>query len=205
MKSTRDRILQYLLNHPRSSINDLADTVGINAISVRHHLTSLQADGLVADEEERHGVGRPRLVYSLTEDGLEHFPTRYLRLSDDLLTQIKTSLSVETVEKIFADMAKTRAEELTEKIRSLPLNKKLDFIKSYSSQEGYAMDWEKQDNVYYIYQSNCPYYHIGKDHREVCIFDQTLLSTLLEKPVEMVGCSLQGDAQCVFKFMVKTN
>jgi DeoR family transcriptional regulator, suf operon transcriptional repressor len=63
MNSTRDRILQTLLNRPRSSINELAQAVDINAISVRHHLTNMQADGLVAAEEERHGVGRPRLVY----------------------------------------------------------------------------------------------------------------------------------------------
>jgi len=70
MKSTRERILQSLLSHPNSTINDLAEAVGISPISVRHHLTSLQAENLVAAEEERHGVGRPRLVYILTEKGL---------------------------------------------------------------------------------------------------------------------------------------
>src|SRR5690348_7810441 len=92
MKSTRDRILQTLLRHPRSTINELADAVGINPISVRHHLTNLQVEALVAAEEERHGVGRPRLVYFLTEDGLEKFPTRYLRLTTRLLSQMKSKL-----------------------------------------------------------------------------------------------------------------
>ena len=66
MSSTRDRILQTLLRQPRRTINDLAEAVGINPISVRHHLTSLQVEGLVTSEEERHGVGRPRLLYALT-------------------------------------------------------------------------------------------------------------------------------------------
>jgi len=66
MKSTRERVLQTLLTNPNSTINALAEAVGINAVSVRHHLTSLQADNLVQSQEERHGVGRPRLVYSLT-------------------------------------------------------------------------------------------------------------------------------------------
>lgn len=86
MKSTRDRILQSLLHHPRSTINVLAGEIGINPISVRHHLTNLQAEGLIKAEEERHGVGRPRLAYSLTEDGMERFPTRYLRLTTRLLS-----------------------------------------------------------------------------------------------------------------------
>ena len=75
MKSTREKVLQTLASSPKATIIDIAKEVGINAISVRHHLTSLQIDGLVASEEERHGVGRPRLVYSLTESGIEKFPT----------------------------------------------------------------------------------------------------------------------------------
>ena len=101
MKSTRERILTTLVSEPRSTINDLADAVGINAISVRHHLTSLEAEGLVTAEEERHGVGRPRLVYFLTEKGLERFPTRYLRLTNRILDQIKETLPQATVKDTF--------------------------------------------------------------------------------------------------------
>ena len=89
MKSTKDKILQTLLRRPKITINELADAVGINPISVRHHLTNLQMEGLVSADEERHGVGRPRLVYSLTEDGMERFPTKYLRLTTRLLAQMR--------------------------------------------------------------------------------------------------------------------
>src|SRR4051812_22477453 len=105
MKSTRDRILQTLLRRPRSTINELAEAVGINPISVRHHLTNLQVEGLVTAEEERHGVGRPRLVYFLTEDGLEKFPTRYLRLTNRLLAQMKEKLPQPMIGELFKEVA----------------------------------------------------------------------------------------------------
>jgi len=88
-KSTRDRVLQTLLRKHRCTINELADVVDINPISVRHHIAKLQAEGLVTSEEERHGVGRPRQVFFLTEAGLERFPTRYMRLAIRLLEQLK--------------------------------------------------------------------------------------------------------------------
>lgn len=66
MKSTREKVLQSLLAHPRSTITELGEKVGINSISVRHHISSLLIEGLIVAEEERHGVGRPRQVYYLT-------------------------------------------------------------------------------------------------------------------------------------------
>ena len=81
MSGTREKVLRTLLTHPRSTINELAEAVGISPISVRHHITSLQAENLVASEDEIHGVGRPRQVFSLTEAGVEQFPTRYIRLT----------------------------------------------------------------------------------------------------------------------------
>jgi predicted ArsR family transcriptional regulator len=55
MKSTRDRILQTLLRKPRSTINELAEAVGINPISVRHHLTNLQMEDWW--RRRRNGMG----------------------------------------------------------------------------------------------------------------------------------------------------
>ena len=92
MATTRDLVLKTLLTRQRCTINELADAVGINPISVRHHVTKLEAGGLVNSEEERHGVGRPRRLYFLTEKGMEQFPTRYLRLTVRLLAQMKESL-----------------------------------------------------------------------------------------------------------------
>ncbi len=88
MKSTREKILRTLLTYPGSTIKYLSEVVGINGISIRHHLNALEAEGLIVSSEERHGVGRPHLVYSLTEIGVEEFPTGYLNLSKRLLSAV---------------------------------------------------------------------------------------------------------------------
>src|SRR5512139_3443927 len=104
-KNTRERVLQTLLLRERCTINELADAVDINPISVRHHINRLEADGLVVSTEERHGVGRPRRYYYLTDNGHEHFPTRYLRLTLRLLQQLKETVPLPLVNKLFAEMA----------------------------------------------------------------------------------------------------
>lgn len=198
MKSTRERILQTLLGNPRATISDLADAVGINAISVRHHLTSLQAEGLVAAEEERHGVGRPRLVYVLTEQGLERFPTRYLRLTNRLLDQLKESLPAPVVNKLFTEIAVDMASSVKREARSMNIEERLDLIQRLLAEEGFSVQWEKQGTQYHINEISCPYYHVGQSHPEVCTVDQTLISTVLEIPAEKIHCVLRGDTHCTY-------
>jgi predicted ArsR family transcriptional regulator len=198
MKSTRERILHTLLNHPRASINELADSVGINAISVRHHLTSLQAEGVVTAEEERHGVGRPRLVYFLTEKGMERFPTRYLNLTNRLLEQLKESLPPQTVQRIFTDMAENLAADFSADTHAMTIEERLDYMKEMLTKEGFSISWEKRGNLYEINEITCPYYQVSQNHPEVCSIDQTLISAVLKIPVEKVKCILHGDSRCSY-------
>jgi DeoR family transcriptional regulator, suf operon transcriptional repressor len=198
MKSTRERILQTLLNNPRSTIIDLAKAVGINAISVRHHLSSLQAEALVTAEEERHGVGRPRLVYALTEKGLERFPTRYLRLTNRLLDQMKEEMPPAVINKLFAAMAAGIASDYAQQVKSLNVEEKLDFIKNLLAQEGFSVEWERQGSDYLIHEVSCPYFHVGQSHPEVCTVDQTLISEVLSIPALKINCLLSGDTHCTY-------
>jgi predicted ArsR family transcriptional regulator len=198
MKSTRDRIMQTLLRQPRTSINELAVAVGINPISVRHHLTNLQVEGLVSTDEERHGVGRPRLVYFLTEAGTEHFPTRYLRLTTRLLAQMKESMPEPVVSKLFAQMADGLAKEYASQMAGLNMEERLDLAKTLLTEEGFDIQWERTGNQYAIHEITCPYLQIGLSHPEVCTVDQTLISKMLAVPAEKVQCLLQGDAHCTY-------
>ena len=198
MKSTKDRILETLHRKPKIAINELAEAVGINAISVRHHLTNLTAEGLIKADEERHGVGRPRLVYSLTADGMERFPTKYLRLTTKLLTQMKETMPAPAVAKLFSQVAENIANEYSEQMRGLSIEERLDFVKEMLAHEGFTVEWERKGKEYQIHEISCPYYQIGVAHPEVCAIDQTLISKMLALPAQKVQCVLDGSAHCTY-------
>ncbi len=198
MKSTRDKILRTLLSKPRSTINDLAEAVGINPISVRHHLTNLQIEGLVEGQEERHGVGRPRLVYILTDEGMERFPTRYLRLTTRLLSQMKDTMPGPVIAKLFSQIAEDMASEYASDMKNLSMEERLDFVQEMLAQEGFTVEWEKKDGQYQIHEISCPYYQIGIAHPEVCTVDQTLISKMLALPANKVQCILSGASHCTY-------
>lgn len=197
-KTTRERVLRTLLTRQRCTINELAEAVDINPISVRHHITKLQADGLVDSEEERHGVGRPRRLYFLTEEGQEQFPTRYLRLTLRLLEQLKETMPEPIVSKLFAQMAEDMASDYEEEVSGLSMEERLNLVTELLSDEGFTVEWEQKGNEYLIREVNCPYYHIGQNHPEVCSVDQTFLSKVLSVPAEKVKCVLNGDTFCTY-------
>jgi len=190
--------LQTLHRQPKRTINELAEAVSINPISVRHHLTNLQMEGLVAADEERHGVGRPRLVYFLTEDGLENFPTRYLRLTTRLLAQMKETMPEPVVRNLFNQIAEDLAQEYEGQMKGLSMEERLDFVKTMLGEEGFTVEWEKKGKQYEIHEISCPYYQIGISHPEVCTVDQTLISKMLAVPAEKVQCILSGGTFCTY-------
>jgi predicted ArsR family transcriptional regulator len=198
MNSMRDKILQTLLHRPGITINELAGAVGINPISVRHHLTNLQMEGLVSAEEERHGVGRPRLMYFLTEDGREKFPTRYLRLTTRLLAQMKEKLPQPMVSEMFKQVAIDLAGQHEAQLQGLGVEERLEVMKSLLAEEGFVVEWEKQGSQYLIHEITCPYLQVGQNHPEVCTVDQTLISKMLAVPANKIQCILSGAAHCTY-------
>ena len=174
--------------------------MGINPISVRHHIVKLQAEGVVDSDEERHGVGRPRRVYFLTEDGQEHFPTRYLRLTNRLLDRLKDSLSDDTFDALFSKMGEEMAEDLASELdwQSLSMEDRLDLLKEVLQEEGFIVEWQRKGDDYYIKELNCPYYQIGQNHPEICTVDQTLISKVLSVPAKKIRCILDGDSHCTY-------
>jgi DeoR family suf operon transcriptional repressor len=197
---TRERVLQTLLRKQRCTIHDLANEVGINPISVRHHIARLEADGMVASAEERHGVGRPRRHYFLTERGQERFPTHYMRLTLRLLEQLKEHMPGNLVNELFSKMAEDMAEDYAHSadLVGLPLEKRLTLMKQLLNSEGFNLDWERIGDQYHIREISCPYLHIGQNHPEVCRVDQTLISAMLAVPAEKVKCILNGDSCCTY-------
>jgi predicted ArsR family transcriptional regulator len=197
-KSTRDRVMQTLLKRDQCTINELAEAVDINPISVRHHITKLEADGLVDSDEERHGVGRPRRLYYLTERGREQFPKRYVKLTLRLLEQLKDSMPENMVNELFSQMALDLAEDHKDELAGLNVEEKLDLVQNLLNQEGFTANWERKGGTYQIHEASCPYIHIGQDHPEVCSVDQTLISTILDVPAQKIKCKLNGDTHCTY-------
>ncbi len=162
MRSTREKILGILQTKRKATISDLAKVVGINGISVRHHLINLQEEGLIFAEEERHGVGRPRFVYQLTDQGLERFPSNYQKFTKYMLTELKNMLTSEQLTNLFEKIGKNMLNTPLSIDASLPLKRSSSCmpinLRLKATHNG------RRTGAKFLYSENCPYHNLGKIH-----------------------------------------
>ena len=202
-KSTRETILRTLRSQGKCTVKDLAKAAKVSPVSVRHHLSNLEAENLVAVEEVRHGVGRPRHIFSLTEDALELFPARYYRLANRLLGEMKDSLPEGSVDAMFSHIADELVEQFRQQLEGLPLEARMTRLAELLKDEGFEIEVEFGDGQVLIKEMTCPYLHVGREHPEVCLVDRQLIAAALELPVERISWLLEGDRHCTYAVQLK--
>jgi DeoR family suf operon transcriptional repressor len=200
---TRDTILHALRVQENCTVKELAEKVGISPVSVRHHLTHLQADGLVQAKEVRRGVGRPHHVFLLTDNGREQFPSRYFRLINLLLDELKDTLPDKKVTEIFTAIADSLAERYADQLKPLPIKERMQRLIELLAEEGFDAELEVQGDRFIIRELSCPYFKLAQEHPEVCILDYGFIAKSLSLPIERVTSLRKGDPHCAFSVSAK--
>ena len=198
-QSTRDVILDSLKSTSEQKVDELAVVADVSPVTVRHHLNSLTAEGLVEKESVRRKVGRPYYVYSLTKQGHELFPKRYVSLTNRLLAEMKNQLPPDMIKGLFSAVVSDIIEEHRQQFEGRPFEERLAFLVELLEQEGFLARWEKDGNGRYLLtEYSCPYLSVGSEHQEVCAFDKELMINVLQTPVQQHSCMLNGADCCQF-------
>ena len=196
---TKEKIFQVLRAKGQMTVLELAEALEITPIAVRHHLSSLQTDGMVEVREERHGVGRPRQVYKLSSNAIDRNPSRYYQFTNLLLDQLKEHLSPEMVNKLLLEVASSMAGDWKKELDALPLPRRLERLVELLSQEGFVARVEPAGpGSYCLTELACPYSRISLEHPEVCTLDESMLSRALGTSVERTSCIRSGSDSCTY-------
>ena len=104
--STRDAVLNLLLQQGEMEAGELANQLGISVQAMRRHLRALETEGLIACSSASRGPGRPSFRWSLTGQGRDRFPDGSGRFALGLLDSMRASLPEETVRDLLNQQAK---------------------------------------------------------------------------------------------------
>jgi len=203
--AVRKHILEILKEGNGATVAELADKLEMAPVSVRHHLDILQGDNLILVERiERKGkVGRPELIYALTEDATSYFPNNFAALAGNLVRQLKQILPQEQVECAFRSLAHELAGELSgEEMAEASFETRLERVTAFLNERGYLAHWEHAGDSleagYLLHKCNCPYAGVAGQHSELCLMDQTLMDDLLGKPCQRTASILVNHRCCTY-------
>jgi predicted ArsR family transcriptional regulator len=200
MQSTRQEILSILREEKQATVEDLAQRLELTPMTIRHHLNVLQAQNLVVASKVRRSkkVGRPRLVYTLTEAADDLFPQGYGDLARHLVTEVKESVGTQETEALFRRVAERVAEEAPAPAEGQSFEDRLEQVADFLEEQGFLSRWEKTDEGYVLTNVNCPYRQVSQQHEEVCILDTELIKNLVGVEPQRVSSMKAGDAACRF-------
>ncbi|MEJ2207679.1 MAG: ArsR family transcriptional regulator [Anaerolineae bacterium] len=205
MQSTRQEILSILREEKQATVEDLAQRLELTPMTIRHHLNVLQAQNLVMASKVRRSkkVGRPRLVYTLTDAADELFPSGYGELARRLVSEVKETMGEEETRDLFRRIAADLAAEAPPPEKDQSFEDRLDQVSEFLEEQGFLSRWEKTDEGYVLTNVNCPYRRVSREHSEVCILDTELLERLLDVEPQRRESMRAGGTAC--SFLLKPN
>lgn len=206
IKPRQQQILKLLLeNKTGLSIDEIAAALDISRNAVQQHFTILEKDGYIRTGAVSKTAGRPVRRFVLTEAGINSFPKQYAWFSELILTDLKNEMGSEAFQRYLHKLASNLSQSLLPQFIGKQPDERLDALLKVMDSLGFQTKkvTDSDSNEPIIEACNCIYHDLAQKHEEICEFDRTLMSSLLDKDIEQVECMAKGGAVCCFKLINK--
>jgi predicted ArsR family transcriptional regulator len=200
----RDLLLRLRRDGP-SSPDHLAADLGASRTGVLQQLRALESANLVRRETVRHGVGRPRHVYDVTEHAQDLFPAAYDGLATGLLAAIRAVGGEDLVEEVFDARRRMTTERVRRRMAErLPAHAALiDRARELAviqDEQGYLAEAVLgPDGVIRIVEHNCAIHRVATDQAAACRAELQMFRDVLGADVQRETHIARGDRCCTYR------
>jgi predicted ArsR family transcriptional regulator len=189
----------------QAGLYDLSKAMKISKMAIHKHLVELQNRGLVESTDIRIGVGRPKMLYSLTSIGKTIFPKSYADIATIAIDFIEQNMGKNSVEAVLRQRQSDLYDKYYLRIKNLDFDHKVKELAKMRDEEGYIAESKKnqKNNSHTLLEYNCPIIMIAEKHWEACYIETDLFEKVLDAKIEVTHRAAKGDSVC--KFMIKQN
>jgi predicted ArsR family transcriptional regulator len=206
VESTREQVLRFVRGRRQATVAQLAEALDLSQQAIRRHLDGLRADGLLDARIERHGIGRPALVFFATERGEDYSGRTYLQLLSRMFRhldkidaqQAGRGPGHEVLDRVFAGIADEVAAEHESEVRATTLEERVAEVSRALEPEGIVDSWRSADGVLQIINGECPYLRLAEMSDVACRSDLRSIELLLGAPVEQTSRIVDGSPVCEY-------
>jgi predicted ArsR family transcriptional regulator len=200
---TRDQLLDILKRSGPRSVRDLADQLEISEMAVRQHLAGLQGADLVRPEKMPRPVGRPAMLWHLTEAAQSRYPDAHSDLTVELIGDMRALFGEKGMEKLLARRAGRQVAQYHAAMRGARgLRGKLRALARIRSREGYMADVaDGPDGSLLFVENHCPVCAAARACAGLCRMELEVFREALGPGVEIERCEhiLEGARRCAYR------
>lgn len=200
---TVERILHALKAAGTQPAAAIARRLQITSVAVRQHLGQLRGDGLVAFEDRREGVGRPKRFWSLTAAGHARFPDGHAVLTLELIEAAKKALGAAGFDRLLRQRETASAAAYARELESARrLDRRVARLAKLRSREGYMAEWRRErDGTLWLVENHCPICVAARSCQGLCRSELAIFRSLLGKDaeIERVEHLIAGARRCAYR------
>ena len=200
----RRELLVRLRREGPSSPDHLAESMGASRTGVLQQLRALEAANLVRRETVRHGVGRPRHVYDVTDAAQDLFPTNYDGLANGLLAAIRAIGGEGLVDDVFEERRRRTSDRVRQRLADrlpadAPLVDRARELAVIQDEQGYLAEAViGADGVIRLVERNCAIHHVAAGNAAACQAELDLFREVLGTDVQRETHIAAGDRCCTY-------
>jgi predicted ArsR family transcriptional regulator len=187
-------------------VAQLTESLGLSAQAVRHHLDGLRADGLIDVRQERHGVGRPAMLFFATERGEDTGGRTYVQLLSRMFrhlekldgTLVSGASGQEVVKQVFSGIAAEVAADHKSEVRGETLDQRVEEVSRALQAEGIVDGWAQDGEAFHLVNGECPYLRLAEMSDAACNADRQSIELLIGADVEQTRRIVDGAPICEY-------
>ncbi len=195
---TRTNIINLLKINDKMTINEVSTQLDMSSMGVRQHLNSLEREGLVEYYRQKSSRGRPKYIYTLTDQGKEMFPKSYKSFTMEVLEEAENIGGENLVNQLFTKRMESQIQSYTKRLQGKNLNKKIKELAKIRSEEGYMAKVSKNGDNYSLVEYHCPISMIAKKYRILCKTERKLFQRVLGVEVKREHHLMCGSHKCSY-------
>lgn len=204
--STKQDILQHLLEQGQATAQELADSLNISPQAVRRHMKDLEGEELIEYQTIQLGMGRPQHAYRLSRKGRDRFPDSHGKFAVSLLDTMAQTLGYEQVDLILRKQWERKAIEYRSSIGNGSLHDRVANLVELRRSEGfmaecYPIETESARNghtaQFVLTEHNCAISDVAESFPNVCSHELEMFSAVfIDCVVERTHWLIDGEHRC---------
>ena len=201
-RTQRLEILNSLKRSKGLSVNELVRKMKMSYMGIKQHCMTLQKDGYLDTWRRPQRMGRPEMVYRLTQRSQDLFQSDSNKMTVDLLQAAGDIYGPNAPEKLLYSIFEKKTAAMKSKARGDTIEQRAQWLAKTRDNEGYMSEFmiEPKEGGPQILECHSPIMNLLEKYPIMKRLEQDLFEGVLGTKVRREETRSSGNYECAFYF-----